>query len=170
VLVIKKGLKFTKEQLEDLYLRQKLSINKIGEKFGCEGTNILYWLKKFEIKRRPAIYRSLNLSREVLYDLYTYKKLSSLQIAKKLGIKHSKSIRKNLKRFGIQTRSLSEACTIKFKAPFSKDLSEKAFMLGMRTGDFYARKKNLSIRVQTTSTHNAMIDFFYRCFPEIRGN
>ena len=62
---MKKGLKFTKEQLENLYLKQKLSITQIGKQFGCEGTNILYWLKKFGIKRRPAYFKKIDIPKEI---------------------------------------------------------------------------------------------------------
>lgn len=49
-----KGLKFSKEQLENLYHKQKLSLARIGKKFNCTNSTILYWLVKFNIKRRQT--------------------------------------------------------------------------------------------------------------------
>ena len=159
-----KGLKFTKNQLENLYLDKKLSLSQIGERFYCQGTNILYWLKKFKIKRRPAYWKKVDIPERVLKDLYLNKKMSSLEIAEKLGTVNARTIRKKLKKFGIPTRSLSEALTRKFKKPFSNDLNEKAYFFGLRAGDFYAKWIRKSIRVQTTTTHLAQIDLLKNAF------
>ena len=161
---MKKGLKFTKNQLENLYWNKKLSLSQIGEQFYCQGTNILYWLKKFKIKRRPAYWKKVDIPKRVLKDLYLNKKMSSLKIAEKLGTVNDRTIRKKLKKFGIPTRSLSEALTRKFKKPFSNDLNEKAYFFGLRAGDFYAKWIRKSIRVQTTTTHLAQIDLLKNAF------
>ena len=161
---MKKRLKFTKKQLENLYWNKKLSLGQIGERFYCQGTNILYWLKKFKIKRRPAYWKKVDIPERVLKDLYLNKKMSSLEIAEKLGTVNARTIRKKLKKFGIPTRSLSEALTRKFKKPFSNDLNEKAYFFGLRAGDFYAKWIRKSIRVQTTTTHLAQIDLLKNAF------
>jgi len=161
---MKKGLKFTKNQLENLYWNKKLSLSQIGERFYCQGTNVLYWLKKFKIKRRPACWKKVDIPKKVLKDLYLNKKMSSLKIAEKLGTVNARTIRKKLKKFGIPTRSLSEALTRKFKRPFLNDLNEKAYFLGLRAGDFYAKWIRKSIRVQTTTTHLAQIDLLKNAF------
>ena len=159
-----KGLKFTKNQLKNLYWSKKLSLGQIGERFCCQGTNILYWLKKFKIKRRPAYWKKVDITKKVLKDLYLNKKMSSLKIAEKLGNINARTIRKKLKKFGIPTRSLSEALTRKFKRVFPNDLNEKAYFLGLRAGDFYAKWIRKSIRVQTTTTHLAQIDLLKNAF------
>jgi hypothetical protein len=168
---MKKGLKFSKEQLEELYLNQKLSLNQIGEKFGCGGTNILYWLKKFEIKRRPAYPKKIHVPKELLRKLYWDQNLKPREIAKMFGIKNGRTILKKLKKYGIPRKSVSEALTTKFKAPFNGDLTEKAFFLGLRAGDFYAQRMKQSIRVQTTTTHKAQIDLLkdsFKNYGELR--
>jgi len=161
---MKKELKFTKNQLEDLYWNKKLSLNQIGERLYCQGTNILYWLKKFKIKRRPPYLKKVDIPKRVLKDLYLNKKMSSLKIAEKLGNVNARTIRKKLKKFGIPTRSLSEALTRKFKRHFPNDLNEKAYFLGLRAGDFYAKWIRKSIRVQTTTTHLAQINLLKNAF------
>jgi len=161
---MKKGLKFTKNQLKNLYWNKKLSLIQIGKRFHCQGTNILYWLKKLKIKRRPAYWKKVDIPKRVLKDLYLNKKMSSLEIAEKLGTINARTVRKKLKKFGIPTRSLSEALTKKFKRPFPNDLNEKAYFLGLRAGDFYAKCPHKSIRVQTTTTHLAQIDLLKNAF------
>ena len=52
-----------KELLSDLYLLKKLSSKKIAIRLKCSETNINYWLKKFNIKKRTiseAIYQKNN--------------------------------------------------------------------------------------------------------------
>lgn len=151
---MKKGLKITKSQLEQLYLVEKLSLNQIGKKFDCDGTNILYWMKKYNIERRPPYRKKIDIPEDFLYDLYWNKKLSSLQIGEKLNI-DSRVIRKKLKKFGIKTRSLSEAGTRKFKKPFDGGLKEKAYLIGLRAGDFHVKKIRNCYRIQTSTTHIA---------------
>ena len=90
--------------------------------------------------------------------------MSSLEIAEKLGNINARTIRKKLKKFGIPTRSLSEALTKKLKRPFLNNLNEKAYFLGLRAGDFYAKWIRKSIRVQTTTTHLAQIGLLKNAF------
>jgi|SRR3989344_2269011 len=161
-----KGLNFSKSELEELYLEKKLSLNDIGSKFNCDGTNILYWLKKYGIKRRPSNINKIHIPKEILEDLYWNKNLKPRDIAKKFGIKNERTIRKKMEKYGIKRKSVSEALTKKFKAPFCGDLTEKAFLLGLRTGDFYARKKDRSIRLQTTTTHLAQIELLRSSIKE----
>jgi len=161
---MKKRLKFTKNQLENLYWNKKLSLSQIGERFYCQGTNILYWLKKFKIKRRPAYLKKVDIPKNILKDLYWNKNLSSEEIAKMFGVRHGRTIRKKLKKLGIPTKTVSQALTKKFKKPFLGRLEEKAYFLGLRAGDFYAKWARKSIRVQTTTTHLAQIDLLKNAF------
>ena len=162
---MKKGLKFSKELLEDLYLNQKLSLSQIGKKFDCESTNILYWMKKFKIKRRPSNYRKIDISKELLKKLYWDQNLSTMQIGKILNL-DARLIRKKMDKLGIKKRTLSEAGRKKFRTPFNGSPIEKSFLLGLRAGDFYARKKDKSIRIQTSTTHQAQIDLLKNSFKD----
>lgn len=200
---------FTKEQLENLYVKQGLSLNKIAKKIGCNSTTILNTMENFGIKRKPNNFNKINIPKETLKELYLDKKLSLNQIAKQLdltqitvlrrlkeagierrpayrkkifvpkevltelywnqkkkpkeiakmfGIKDERTIRKKMERFGIKRRTQSEALTVKMKKPFTGDLSEKAYLLGLRAGDFYAKRNHLCIRIQTSTTHPAQVD------------
>jgi len=154
---MKKGLKFTKSQLEDLYLNKKLSTYKIGQKFGCDGTNILYWLRKFCINRRATNYNTVNISKDVLIDLYWNKSLKTQEIAEMFGIKHGRTILKKIRKLCIPSKTVSQALTKKFKMPFNNSLEEKAYLLGLRAGDFHAKKIRNCVRVQTSTTHSAQV-------------
>jgi len=108
--------------------------------------------------------KKIIITKEQLEDLYLKQRLSSLEIAEKLGNINSRTIRKKLKKFGIKTRTLSEALTKKFKRPFLNNLEEKAYFLGLRAGDFYAKWARKSVRVQTSTTHLAQIDLLKNSF------
>ena len=171
MIKIKKGLKFTEKQLKDLYLKQKLSLTQIGKKFNCDSTNILYWLKKFNIKRRPAYFRKVDIPKEVLYDLYWNKNWTTQQIADKYRIKYGRSILKKFKKAGIPSKTVSQATTKKFKADFIGDSKERAYFIGLRAGDFHVKWARKSIRVQTSTTHTALVELLkdsFKKYGEIR--
>jgi len=161
-----KNLKLTKDLLENLYWNKSLSLKQIGERLGCQGTNVLYWLKKFNIKRRPAYRKKVDIPKKTLEDLYLKKKMSSREIAEKLGNVNARTIRKKLNKFGIPTRSVSEALTRKFKMPFDNNLHRKAYFLGLRAGDFYAKWARKSVRIQTSTTHLAQINLLEKSFED----
>ncbi|UCG95194.1 MAG: transposase [archaeon] len=158
----KKHLKLTKELLVDMYLDQKMSLNEIARKFNCNDTNILYWLKKFGVERRPPDYRKIHIPKDILEELYWKKNQTTAQIASKFGIKHGSTVRKKLVKERIKTKSLSQALTKKRRSPFSGNLNEKSFLLGLRAGDFHGRMMKKSLRFQTTTTHLAQIDLLCR--------
>ena len=161
---MKLGSKLTKEYLEKLYVQEQLSLNQIGTKVGCRNTNVLYWLRKFGIKRRPAYRKKIEIPKQVLEELYWKRNLSTTEIAKKFGIKNDRTIRKKLEKYGILRKTVSQALTKKFKGPFSENAVEKAYLLGLRAGDFHARFARRSIRIQTTTTHKAQIELMKNAF------
>lgn len=162
---MKKGLNFTRKQLYDLYHSQRLSLNEIAKKYKCNGTNILYWLRKFNIKRRPVCSNKVKIPKEVLKELYWDKNLSSTEIGEKFGI-NGRTVRKKLEKFRIPRKTVSEALTKKFKKDFSGDLTEKAYFLGLRAGDFHAKRIRKCVRIQTTTTHKAQIELLKDAFEK----
>ncbi|MBL7055430.1 hypothetical protein ISS07_00795 [Candidatus Woesearchaeota archaeon] len=163
---MKKGLKFTKSQLEELYLNKKLSLSQIGKLFDCHQVNILYWLKKFGIRRRPAYREYVHISKEDLRRLYWKKGLKTQEIAYMYGLKNGRSVLKKMKKYGINSKTVSEATTKKMKNSFNGDFAEKAFLLGLRAGDFHAKRVRKCIRVQSTTTHLAQIDLLKNSFEK----
>jgi DNA-binding CsgD family transcriptional regulator len=158
----KKPINISKEQLEDLYITQRLSTLKISKILKISSATVSRKLKKFGIPTRK-IEPKYKITKEELEELYINKKLSSLKIAKILNMP-DRRVRKKLEKFGIPRRTLSEAGTRYQKTPFSGDLKEKAYMLGLRAGDFYAQKIRKLIRFQTSTTHQAQIDLVKEVF------
>lgn len=159
----KKGLGINKSILEELYVRKKMSLNEIANQFLCNNTNILYWLKKYGIDRRPAYRKKVHIPKETLERLYWRENLTTTQIGNIFGIGRS-AVHKKIMKYNIKRKTLSQILTKKRKSPFSGDLKEKAYFLGLRTGDFYAKQIKKCIRIQTTTTHLAQIELLERAF------
>src|SRR3989344_880295 len=166
LMVYKTKYFFYKKELEEVYVNKRLSLSQAAKKFNCSGTTILRALEKFGINRRPANYRKIYVDKEVLENLYWTKGMKPREIAKKFGIKNERTIRKKMEKYGIKRKTLSEAMTLKRKSEFSGNLSEKAFLLGLRTGDFHCKIKNLSPRIQTSTTHPAQIELLRNSFEK----
>ncbi len=151
------------EILRKLYWEEDLSAREIAKRFGIDNSTVLCWMKKFGIPRRPPHESKLKITKGQLEELYTKKKLSSLKIAEILGLK-DRTVRWWLHKFGIPRRSPSEAGTKYPKIPFSGDLKEKAYMLGLRAGDFYVQRISRVIRIKTSTTHLAQIELTKEIF------
>ena len=154
------GTTLTPNLLKKLYWGKELSLNQIGNKFElCSGT-ILHWMKRYDIPRRTF---ETKFPKNLLFDLYINRKLSSLKIAKMLKT-DSRYVRKRLAFYKIPRRTLSETSRKYPKTSFNNDLCLQAYMLGLRTGDFHAKRAHQQIRVQTTTTHPAQIEMAKRTF------
>lgn len=118
-------------ELENLYLRDKLSTRQIGKLLGVQKTTILDWLKKYKIPIRSSKTFNWEIkgitppNKEQLEE--DYKTLSLELIAKRYGFS-TEPILTLLDRYGIQKRNRSE----------SKRLAEK-------TGRFVSWNKGKSI-------------------------
>src|SRR3989344_1188857 len=91
-----------KEDLINLYNRERLSSYEIAEIFKCDPTIIQKRLKEYQIKIRYPKDR-INISKELLKELYIKKGFSTYKIAKQLKIGRT-TIYNNLINFGIKTR------------------------------------------------------------------
>lgn len=110
--------------------------------------------------------KEIYIPKEVLHELYWNKNMKPKEIAKLYGIKNERTIRKKMEKYGIKRKSLSEAMTVKFKKPFSGDLLEKAYFLGLRAGDFHAKRVKKCIRLQTSTTHQAQVNLLKDSFKK----
>ncbi|MDO8537389.1 MAG: hypothetical protein Q7S21_00730 [archaeon] len=104
------------------------------------------------------------ISKEVLQDLYLNKKLSLSQIAKQFGFKSKTTTANYMKKFGIARRPSDRKNYP--KKPFSGDLQEKAYLLGLRAGDIHARKHYNLVAVYAGSTKEAQINMIKECFEK----
>lgn len=106
------------------------------------------------------------VTKEQLYDLYVNKRMTLKQVAHKLGIKHLSTVHELMIKYGIKRRTISEVKTQHERKPFSKNLSEKSYILGLRTGDLAAYKDFHRIIVNTSTTHPALIHNFEKIFSK----
>jgi|YelNatPaOPRAMG01_1025707.scaffolds.fasta_scaffold08915_5 predicted DNA-binding protein YlxM (UPF0122 family) len=153
--------------LRKLYLNERLSVRKIANKFNVDPQVIWYFLQKFNIPRRPPKHKrkeSFKIPKDVLEDLYCKKRLSTNEIAKKIGVKTHKTILIKLIKYGIPRRSKSETSTKYPKKPFSGDLEEKAYLIGLRMGDFSARMHRKLIRLDTAAMKKEQIEMSKQAF------
>jgi hypothetical protein len=97
-------VEITKEALEELYVRQKLSTYAIAKRYNCWDTTICSKLKAFGIKRRNSKKKKI-FPRELLEELYLNKKYSISRIAKELGCGHA-TIWHRLEEYNIPKRRL----------------------------------------------------------------
>ena len=149
-----------KERLKYLYWKRNLSTHKIAKMYGVTSNAIKYRMIKYNIERRQpkSIQKEkYKISEELLKKLYLKRKLTTIKIAKKLGVKSSSTVSYKLMKFGIPTRTISEIKTKYPIIPFSGDLKEKAYILGLRTGDLTITKSFYKIRVSVSTTHPALL-------------
>lgn len=158
-----------KDTLINLYQNQGLSTHEIAKMFSITPQAVRYWCIKNNIKlRKPKSLqrKRYKISKELLEELYLKQKLSIPKIASRLGIKYQSTVQRMLMRFGIPRRSMSEAKTKYPKLPFSGNLKEKAYLLGLRVGDISVLRDFYRIRVTNSSTHPAQIEMIKRLFEK----
>lgn len=161
----KKLLDITRRKLEELYLKQKLSTSNIAKQFACNHVTILNYLNKYNIPRRSKLgnRKAVNISKEVLYDLYHHKKLTQKQIARKFG--HSRyGVQRWMKIYKIKSRNFSESNTKYPKYNFNNNLIEKAYLIGFRLGDLNVNKIHELIQVRCSTTIEKQVRLFKKLF------
>lgn len=141
-----------RERLYDLYVEQKLSTIEIADKFDVGQSTVHRKLDKNDIERRniggcaDAPWRD----KEKLYRLYAEKKLSTHEIANRLGASGGCTIVKWLREYGIAVRSQSEA---QMRDRVSKDFLKQAYLNDERSIEDIANE----IDVPTTHVRTSLI-------------
>ena len=161
----KRKFVITKKELKKLYEIKKLSTDQIAKRFEVSHATVLNRMKEFGIKRRSRLgtRKPVKIAKHLLKKLYKEKKLSQAQIAKKLGYS-CYAIQLKIKKFRIKSRSLSEANTKYPKKNFSKNLLEKAYLIGFRIGDLNVYRKDFVIRVRCSTTVPEQIQLIKNIF------
>jgi LAGLIDADG-like domain len=158
-----------REDLQHLYVEQKLSAAKIARAYGvtyssdktAEST-ILYHLKKNGISRRDAAAHVRKVTDSMVDEwIDRYQKGESLKQIAGSSI-DPVTVFNHLHKRGIRLRDKVEAqikAVKKFeKSSFDGDAVEKAYMLGLVRGDLAVARHGRAIRVKTSSTHPAMME------------
>ena len=151
-----------RKEIREMYSDKRYSLREIAEKIGvCMGTirkNMVLW----NIKRRPTMKRKLRkLSKEELEQIYHNKTNSIGDILKQLDIGVTTLFRW-LKDYRINPDRIYRYK----KSNFSGDLKEKAYILGLVTGDLHTRKHCRQILTELTTTHPSMINLFCNIFQK----
>jgi len=133
----KNKIKITKKTLKHLYLKEKLSTDKISKLYNCNAETIRRRLVEYSIKRR---YREIKvrLSKQELKRLYTEEKFSTLKLAKKYRCSQW-TVRSNLIKNRIKLRNSSDF--LKWSVPANQinpnisHSSNLSYILGVIFGD-----------------------------------
>lgn len=164
-----------REDLERMYLAERLSAAKISKVYGLQyaspktaESTILYHLKKNGINRRDPAEHVRKISAAMVDEwVARYRNGESLkQIAG--GVVSPVSVLNHLRERGIELRDKVEAqikAVTKFqKLPFDGDEVEEAYLPGLVRGDLAVGRHGRAIRVKTSSTHPAMIELVLSLF------
>jgi len=139
-----------KNLLKKLYIKNKLSIKQIAEKFNVPKCTVWYWLKKFRIRRRSSGgIKKFVIDKSTLNKLYYTKKLSLKKIAKIYNCSEA-TILNRMKEYKLKRRPVGGLKIPQMSKIFTKD---KAYILGVLCGDgsIYKsnKKKNYAIALLT---------------------
>jgi hypothetical protein len=148
---------------------------KIAAKYGLQyassktsESTILYHLRRNGIQRRDPAAHIRKVTKQMV-DEWTsrYQKGESLkQIAG--GQVDPVTVWNHLRSRGVQLRAKVEAqiqaVSKHVRTPFGGESVEKAYLTGLKMGDFYAAMHGRLVRVKTASTHPAMYSLFRHCF------
>ena len=112
----------------------------------------------------PELKRHLGVpTKEEIKNLYWEKRLPLHKIAARYGISPS-CVLNWMRQLQLSRRSLSEARMRYPKTTFNGDLTEKAYLLGLRTGDIYVYRDWNQVSASVATTHLSMIKLFKNIF------
>lgn len=150
-----------KERIKFLYSEKGLSLKDVAKETGvCPATirnNMIAWkMPRRETKKRELV----KPTKKELEEFYITKKLPMENISKTLGVALS-TVFRWLNEYKIPIRRFRYQ-----KYDFSEDTREKAYILGLVTGDLSVSKHCRQILVELSTTHPAMADLFYSVFQK----
>src|SRR4030042_2323456 len=150
----------------DLYESRKKTSYEIAKIYNCCQATGWKRLKQCGIKCLPNGRKSIIVPKLRLADLYLKKRLSSREIAKFYNCAYS-TIDTKIRKYGFQTRNISEAHIIYGRKDFDGSNAEKAYLIGFAMGDLRVRKNgenSETIHIDCGSTKKAQIDLIFSLF------
>ncbi len=157
-------LMVSKGSLEDLYWNKWLSTREIAKIVGKSQATVRKMMLNVGVQLRSnRDWLRAKINHETLKDLYWNKKMTISQIARKLGVS-GWTVHQRMIKFGIPRRRVGEANLKQQKSFFSNDPTEMVYLLGLRAGDFSARRKGKRVRVEVCTSHPAMVKLFRGLF------
>jgi hypothetical protein len=149
-----------KEEIWEMYSRKNFSLKNVAKELkvspGLIRKNMVLW----GLKRRPTKKRSLiKPAKDELEKIYYDKSKPLEEVFKHFNVGPTTFFK------WLQEYNITPVRRFKYKKNiFSKNQKEKAYILGLVTGDIHARKHNRQISAELTSTHPAMINLFFNIF------
>jgi hypothetical protein len=165
----------TKEDLQRLYVDEKLSAAKVakvyGLKYASEKTvesTILYHLKRNGITRRDPAAHNRKVTGALVDEWVTrYQAGESLKHIAGDAI-DPVTVFYYLHKRGLQLRDKVEAqikaVTIHKRSPFAGDTKDIAYLVGLAIGDLYTPRHGRAIRARIGTTHPQMAKLFKDLF------
>ena len=153
---------FTKQLLHQLYFREKKSTYDIAAEYECDPKTVYYWLLKYGIPTRPR--KVVTIPKNDLKKYYD-KGLSLKTIGVNFGINASAVYRK-MRQFRLPRRRPWQANIKHERKNFSKNKTEKSYLIGFRIGDLYVKQNASSIIVKSNTTHPVQIELMKKLFSQ----
>ena len=168
--------KLPAKKLKELYWQRKMSSPEIAKIYHCWPEYVRELLRKYRIRIRTKseakkLLFSINIPKGELRKLYLEKKMSSTEIAKEFNCSAT-LIKNKLREYKIPIRPLKEALALSNtprypRHDFSGNLEEKAYLIGFRRGDLYARQaRSRTIGVEMSSSKKAQHELFRNLFSK----
>ncbi|MDA4115631.1 MAG: hypothetical protein OK442_03635 [Thaumarchaeota archaeon] len=163
------------EDLERLYLEQKLSASKIAKVYGLSyaspktaESTILHHLKIHGIARRDPAAHIRKVTDSMVDDwIVRYQKGESLKQIAGTSV-NAVTVFNHLHRRGLGLRDKVEAqikiVTKHKRTPFTGDMKEIAYLAGLTVGGLYVQRHGRAIRVRVATTHPRMASLFRDLF------
>lgn len=140
---------FNKQKLIQMYQKEGLSTYKIARQIGCDPKTIFYWLHRYQIPTRKR--KMVIINKELLTKMYK----SGLTL-RSIGHRHNitaSAVYRKMVQLKLSRRTPWEKNIIHKRNDFSKNKSEKAYLIGFRIGDLNVTKNSSSITVKSNTTH-----------------
>ena len=149
-------------EIKQLYFDKKLGTAAISKLLGCASSTVFYRLRKMGLILRKR--KFVPIAKEELMILYIDQKLSMEKIAKLKSCSAS-IIFDKLKKYGISCRKSNDATYWKYqRLPFSGNQLEKAYLVGFRLGDLYARNTGQGVYFKTNTTRIEQVTLLKNLF------
>jgi len=123
-LFVNRPEKISRKELYDLYVIQKTNPSKIAKKHNCKYDTIIRKLRKYGFSNKFSKGKKVEISKKELIKLYLNKKLTTYDIAEKLGCCQA-TVWKRLKIYNIKRRNPHDNCY--YNIP-SKKLLKKLYI------------------------------------------
>lgn len=152
-----------REVLFELYWGEHHSLSEVAKLAGVSRSLVHYYMVKFGIQRREWTGLGPKHNPQMIHDLYWKQRKTIREISGLLKLSKSTVRRHLAKRGALRPRKTFEY----WRAPFSGNTHERAYLLGLRAGDLNAVHKSKNVvTAPVSTTHRAMLELFVSTFSQ----